>query len=158
MAGAWFHPQSVLSMCESAMDKATKARRELFSDLTEDDYFDGVVGFFRSFMAHPGRDALDRRYSWVWTDDTGNFSVSQLILRGRVSYRYWRIEEKVKDLRMLATIKLMVVDKIETTLDVDRKLSVHQGWLETPGTAVWVSDEDLKDLDLSQPIGVHLPA
>lgn len=149
MAGAWFHANSVLSLCDFAMENANKIRAEKFKRLVREDYYDGL-GFLYKLGKPPTDEELAERYSWVFRDDVSDLATSCLILRSWIHSHYWVVEEKVKYLRNLAMTKKLVTELFET-LDKDRKQSLHDFWLEAPGTGVWLSDKDFKALDIPTP-------
>jgi hypothetical protein len=155
MAGAWFHPESVLSLCQHALEEAVKARRERFFRLTKEDAAPP------SWWPWKGKAATDeeltKRYDWVWSDDTSNLCMAHLILRGWVHGPYWHVEDKVKRLTQLAQLKGSVNNGLNKMDDDSRKLTIGQFLLETPGCGIYLTDEELEELDLQLPLGVHFP-
>lgn len=154
MAGAWFHPESVLSLCKHALEEAATARRERFFRLTREDAAPP------EWWPWKGKEATDEelteRYGWVWTDDTSGLCMDSLVLRGWIHGPYWRVEDKANRLIRLAQLKGAVNERLDKMDDV-RSLTISRFFLETPGSGIYLTDNELEELDLKGPFGVHFP-
>jgi len=91
----------------------------------------------------------------VWNSTEG-LPFSALLLRGHILGPYWRVEAKVNKLRQLAQTKAAVNDLFDS-LDPDRLLTVNETVKEVPGTAIYLTDDEFEELDITTPLDVRLP-
>jgi hypothetical protein len=156
MGGTWLYPEVVDALCKKAIEKAQRRRQERFEWMTRQDHEEGIGGLINRITKTPYDPVY---YQWVFEESASDRGMSDIILRGHVWGGYWSVVEKANRLRCIACMKMSANAKAGKMESLQNYIprDTNDWFKEQPGIGVWVSDEDLRGLDLTYNPQVECP-